>query len=127
LLPKIKLSRNEDMMQVFFQKLHIFNSSIQEAETEAGEFLSSMPTWCTYWVPDQPGLYNEDSFFKKKKEKEKKEKEKEERGWGGRDQKKKKKKKEKKKEKGKKKKKHTVFLKIILCWAMVVYAFNPST
>jgi hypothetical protein len=36
---------------------HAFNPSTQEAE--AGEFMSSRPTWSTEWVSGQPGLYRE--------------------------------------------------------------------
>ena len=47
---------------------HAFNPSIQEAE--AGESLSSRPTWSTERVPSQPGLHREILSQKKKERKE---------------------------------------------------------
>ena len=43
---------------------HTFIPSTWEAE--AGEFLSSRPTWSTEWVLGQPGLHRETLYWKKK-------------------------------------------------------------
>jgi hypothetical protein len=49
--------------------VHAFNPSTQEAEAEAGEFLSSRPAWSTKWIPGQPGLYRENLSWKTKQNK----------------------------------------------------------
>jgi hypothetical protein len=47
---------------------HAFNPSTQEAEAEAGGFLSSRPAWSTEWVLGQPGLYRETLSQKTKRQ-----------------------------------------------------------
>ena len=45
---------------------HTFNPSTQEAEAEAGGFLSLRSTWSTKRVPGHPGLHRETLYGKNK-------------------------------------------------------------